>query len=192
MRDELVKEATFDVEIKTPSGYKLEEKGIEYMKARALCEKALAENPNDELLQEQLLLCIDSFGFRGFGGGGGYSITINAYRPMVETGEEHLCPERMEGPFNLPEKDTWRMIGKDKCCSYCDSLHPDRVLELVKEQGFGIIEQTIKGYKWYINQKNVPNASFGGIKYYRAHDTKEFIDGLNELYRQSKQVSNGN
>lgn len=91
------------------------------------------------------------------------------------------------GPREREEHlDTWELRGKDKCCSFCGSLHPERVLELVRENGSSIIEMSTKGYKWYVNQPNVPNAAFGGIKYYRHHDTQEFIDELNRLIRAEK------
>jgi hypothetical protein len=112
---------------------------------------------------------------------------VNAYLPIIDTGEEHNCPQRTPGPWAYGDgPDTWKLIGKDKCCSFCGSLHPDRVIELVKEHGTSIIEMSTKSYKLYINQPNVPNASFGGIKYYRHHDTKEFVDQINELYKKEK------
>lgn len=186
MKEEILKDAKFNVEIKTPSGININEKDLSYGAAQVLCEHVLEQNTEDNKLQEQLKSCMDSFGFRGFGGDG-YSITISAYKPVYDTEEEHECPQRMQGPFNLPDKDTWTIIGEDKCCSYCGSLHPDRVLELVEKHGFQIIEQTSKSYKWYINQPNVSNASFGGIKYYRYHDTQEFVDKLNQLFKKTKQ-----
>jgi hypothetical protein len=189
MKEELLKEAKFDVEIKTPGGVNVKEKELSYGAAMALCEHILEQNPDDETLQEQLSSCMNHFGFQGFWGAGGYSITISAYKPIIQTEEKHTCPERMNGfgPWDKEENlDTWEIRGQDKCCSFCGSMHPDRVLELVKEQGFKVISRSDKQYKWYIEQANVPNASFGGIKYYRWHDTEEFINGYNELVSQHK------
>lgn len=188
MKEELLKEAKFDVEIKTPSGLNIKEKEMSYGAAMALCEHVLEQNPDDETLQEQLSSCMNHFGFQGFGGAGGYSISISAYKPSYDTDEVHQCPSRESGPWNYPETDTWKIIGKDKCCSYCGSIHPDRVLELINEHGFKVINRSDKQHKWYIEQPNVPNASFGGIKYYRWHDTEEFIKGYNELVTQYKNL----
>lgn len=189
MKEELLKIALFHVAIKAP-GVNIDVKDIGYDAAKAICEDTLKQYPNDETLQKQLSYCMNHFGFTGYGGGE-YSVTISAYRPTVKTGEKHLCPQRMPGPWNhVPEHDEWEIRGDDKCCSYCGSLHPDRVLELVKQYGPSVIEATDKSYKWYVNRNNIPNASFGGIKYYRHHDTQEFIDKLNELFKTNKPIEN--
>ena len=66
----------------------------------------------------------------------------------------------------------------DRTCSYCGSLHPDDVIRIVKNLGIGCIGSTTKSYKWYIRQPSVKNACEGGIKYYRHHDTPDFIEAL--------------
>jgi hypothetical protein len=189
MKEELLKTARFDVKIKTPK-VKIDLKDISYEAAKSICEDVLKQNPEDETLQERLSSCMRSFGFQGYGGGG-YDITISAYRPTIKTGEKHMCPQRTPGPWAfLPDEDEWEIRGDDKCCSYCGSLHPDRVLELVRQHGPSVIEMTDKSYKWYVNRQNIPNAGFGGIKYYRYHDTKEFIDELNKLFNTNKPIQN--
>ena len=178
----------FDVEIKTPV-FVISAKGISKAEALELCEKTLADYPHDEKLQEHLGKCMKMFGFMG-SSGDGYSVNISGYMPTIKTGEKQTCPNRMES-FIAQRKeniDEWEMRGDDKCCSYCGSIHPDRVLELIKEKGFGIIERTDKDYKWYVNRSGVPNASYGGIKYYRWHDTGEFIKQYNELVKIHKQT----
>lgn len=81
----------------------------------------------------------------------------------------------------FPEVDFWQILPNgDPVCSYCGSLKPERVLELVKEHGVGIISPA-KSYKWYVTQPNVRNAMEGGIKYYRFHDTDEFLTELQTL-----------
>ncbi len=50
------------------------------------------------------------------------------------------------------------------------------LIELIKEKGFGIIERSTKSYKWYV----------GNFKYYRMHDTAEFIEQYNTLSSQSQ------
>ncbi len=97
----------------------------------------------------------------------------------------HLCPRRPGGNiFKLPETDKWE-IREDKLyhCSFCGSLHPDEVLKLIREHGFGIIEHSDKQYKWYLD---VPK--LGTLKYYRHHDTDEFINGYNNLLKESKEA----
>lgn len=72
-------------------------------------------------------------------------------------------------------RDHWR---NNNTCSYCGSLRPSEVINLIKEKGFSVIERSDKSYKWYINSH-----ANGHAKYYRAHDTKEFIEEYNELVR---------
>lgn len=103
----------------------------------------------------------------------------------MENQEKQTCPSRLNdfGPWERTENiDYWRVLpNNDRTCSFCGSMHPDSVLEAVKQYGIQSIEQSTKSYKWYINRPGIKNASDGGIKYYRAHDTQEFIDELNKL-----------
>lgn len=152
--------------------------------ALALVEGILRDHPADAWLQENLPPCLKCFGFTGRSQGQ-RTIRIHSYMPRVVLNEKHTCPRRINeiGPWEYKEAiDTWEMRGDDKCCSFCGSLHPDRVVELVKEFGLGIIQNSTKSYKWYINRASVPNASYGGIKYYRMHDTDEFITKMNEFF----------
>ncbi len=186
MKDYL-KEAKFDVQIVINNKENIDEKKLSYGAALALCEHILEKYPDDDTLQNYIDPNSNSFGFVGYSGNG-YKLSVSAGLEIVDTLEEHNCPQRVSGPWAYDNgPDTWKLIGKDKCCSYCGSLHPDRVIELIKEHGTSIIELSTKSYKLYINQPNVPNASFGGIKYYRHHDTKEFVDQINELYIKAKQ-----
>lgn len=102
--------------------------------------------------------------------------------------ERHRCGRRDESPLGQSDEekpDYWKVLQNgDKVCSYCGSLHPQTLIELVKKYGVEIIEGTTKGYKWYVNQPGVSNATQGGIKYYRHHDTEDFIKQLNELIKQ--------
>lgn len=177
---DIIKSATFDVRLKAGS-YLVEEKSISYDRAMMLCNKAITENENNEIFCDQMAAVIDSFGFRGFGGKD-IDIHVSAYLPTVQTGEIQTCPRRSEGPMaNEINADTWVMRGGDKCCSYCGSIHPDRVIELIKELGPSIFDRTTKSYKGYINRSNVPNAGFGGIKFYIQHFDQIQIDKLNSL-----------
>ncbi len=99
--------------------------------------------------------------------------------------ERQTCPSRLNdfGPWERIEKiDFWRsMTNGDKVCSFCGSMHPDSVLEAVRQYGSQSIEKSTKSYKWYINRPGIDNVYGGGIKYYRAHDTQEFVEELNKL-----------
>lgn len=177
----------FDIEIRTPV-FLINAEGITKEQARQIAEKCLEDNPHDQTLHDMMADCMRSFGFTG-SSQGGYSVSISGYIPRQKTGEKQTCPNRMESVGTQEHKeglDEWELRGDDKCCSYCGSLHPDRVLELIKEKGFGIVEKTDKSYKWYVNRNNVPNAGYGGIKYYRWHDTDEFIEKYNELVTKHK------
>lgn len=177
---DILKTATFNVKLKNGK-YLIEENGITYDRAQMLCNKAMTENKDDEVFCDQMAASMNSFGFRGFGGGD-ISIKIDAYIPVVATAEKHTCPRRIEGPWAGDVGiDIWNMIGEDKCCSYCGSLHPDRVIELIKELGSSIYGSTTKSYKGYITRDNVPNAGFGGTKFYVQHFDKIQLDKLNML-----------
>ncbi|HYC27881.1 MAG TPA: hypothetical protein VEB42_03680, partial [Chitinophagaceae bacterium] len=109
---------------------------------------------------------------------------ISAYLPLIDTGEVQTCPRRMNefGPWKHEENlDTWKIRGEDKCCSFCGSVHPERVIELVKQHGPQIIQTTDKGYKFYISRPEVPNASFGGIKTYLQHWSEDQVAQYNAI-----------
>lgn len=184
-RLELLQKATFNVKFKVKD-YLIEENGINYERALMLANKALEDNESEEEFCNQLSRSINSFGFTGFGGHG-IDIIISAYLPNVDTGEKHTCPRRAEGPwYDQKNIDTWEMRGDDKCCSYCGSIHPDRVIDLLKELGTSIFGGTTKGYKGYIHRDNVPNAGFGGIKFYTQHFDKLQLEKLNSLLAGGK------
>lgn len=191
---EVIKTALFEVTVTTPDKILFDLENLSYEDAMQGCNKVLTENKDDEKLCEILSDCMRNFGFVSRSDGG-YSVHISSRAPHTKTNEVQTCRSRMDqfGPWERAENlDHWNLIGKDKCCSFCGSLHPDRVIELIKEHGFEILDPSTKGYKWYINQPNVPNAGFGGIKYYRWHDTKEFIDEFNKLIDQLKKDKENN
>ena len=163
---------------------KMERNGLTEQEARELItyyrEKA------DDKLKGMIDGCMRSFGTAGHSQGK-YSVAINAYRDSIPTLEEFECPRRAE-MFNQVTKppDHWNKIGKDRTCSYCGSLHPDSVLDIIKEHGPQQLENSTKGYKFYVERPDTVNAGQGGIKYYRQHDTPEFIEELNRLLKQIK------
>lgn len=67
----------------------------------------------------------------------------------------------------------------DRVCSYCGSLHPDDMFELVRKcadapedapyMSVTEIEPSDKAYKIYVKQPGVRNAHEGGIKFYTQH-----------------------
>lgn len=133
---------------------------------------------------EYAAACERSFGFGGMSGRG-YDATCYSELPRVPTGEMHRCGRRNEGgPMSQSKEenpDEWILRGDDKICSYCGSVHPMRLIELIKQRGFGLINPSDKNYKWYLNRPEIRNAGFGALKYYRQHDTPEFIAAYNEL-----------
>lgn len=93
----------------------------------------------------------------------------------VDALERQTCGRRMNdfGPFTRAENlDHWKKEGGFRICSFCGSIHPDDLIEAIKKDGFKIIGRTDKNYKWYINDTK---------KYYRQHDTPEFINAYNSL-----------
>ncbi len=101
--------------------------------------------------------------------------------------DRQRCGRRGEGFFGLETEalpDYWKKLPNgDRVCSFCGSLHPESVIQIIKEHGFQGIQRSDKSYKWYISRPNIHNALEGGIKYYRMHDTPEFIAAYNELLK---------
>lgn len=102
--------------------------------------------------------------------------------------QKHHCPRRNEygtmfvhgsKPGETP--DDWFMRGNDPCCTYCGSIHPDRMVEIIKEYGEMVLEKSTKHYKIYVKRPKIQNSD-GGIKYYRHHDTPELVSILNSIY----------
>lgn len=179
----------YDIKIETPT-FKVEKTSLTEQELNQEIDTILKENPNDELLKDKIqgIKTKDGFGFCSTMGDG-YDVGVSRYMPRVKTGEKQTCGRRMNdfGGQNRTEMlDEWISIGDDKVCSYCGSLHPERVIELIKQHGIGIIARTDKDYKVYIERKDVPNASHGGIKYYMQHNTPEFVSAYNELITNYK------
>lgn len=110
----------------------------------------------------------------------------------VDALERQSCGRRMND-FGVQSRtegiDHWKIMPNgDKVCSYCGSLHPESVIEKIKKYGFGVIAGTDKSYKWYVGCNSavtIPGYQKGGFKYYRHHDTDEFIRQYNELLTQT-------
>lgn len=106
----------------------------------------------------------------------------------VDKLERQTCGRRMMdfGGWERTENiDHWRVMKNgDKTCSFCGSLHPDDVIKKIKQHGFGVVGFSDKGYKWYVGCNStirLPDYQDGGFKYYRQHDTDDFIKTYNEL-----------
>lgn len=73
-----------------------------------------------------------------------------------------------------PAPDTWdRGPDGNRTCSYCGSIHPDDLMAICRkvvdaEPGYAV-DGTDKGYKVYVRQPGVRNASEGAIKFYMQH-----------------------
>jgi len=94
----------------------------------------------------------------------------------VDALDRQTCPERsLGGATTNTNIDFWKQDydGKGfRKCSYCGSMHPEDALRLIKEHSTSIIEPaTGKNYKWYVY----------GEKYYKWHNTPEFIKEYNTL-----------
>lgn len=117
-----------------------------------------------------------------------------AFKTLVdELPEPMTCGRRAEmgmdqegSPFRGAFKsgrglDRWEKFKSNgnRVCSYCGSLHPDDLFELVRQsanapedaaRGTVVdIEPSDKGYKIYVQQPGVRNAHEGGIKFYTQH-----------------------
>jgi hypothetical protein len=187
-----LKKAQFTVDI-SGDGLNIKMENASYDSAFAVV-KALAEShPDNENLQ-RAWNGGRGFGFSGFSSGK-FRYTVSAGLPTTPMPDQEgfWCPRRLEtgqvpgGVFKgAEEKDKWEKRGDDPCCSYCGSIKPSRVFDLVREHGFGIIGSTDKGYKYYLTRPNVPNASFGGIKFYLQHFSQDDINEYNTLLTNFK------
>jgi len=139
----------------------------------------LAEYKDDKILVDMLTRVKESNGRMSMSGNG-YEISSSAYFQRVVGVKNYRCPSN-NGQFGETIMDSWDTLGDDLVCSYCGSMHPSSVLKAVKEHGKDIIEATDKSYKIYVTRKGVNNASFGGIKYYRWHDTEEFVKEIRKI-----------
>lgn len=100
----------------------------------------------------------------------------------VDNIERQCCPERYSADKKISNPDRWDVdeLGV-RDCSFCGSIHPDDLITLIKEQGFGIINPSDKNYKWYIDSKEKR------YKYYRYHDSQhDFVNKYNKLLDDSK------
>jgi hypothetical protein len=115
--------------------------------------------------------------------------------------EERLRRTRTEG------LDRWQKFKSNgnRICSFCGSLHPDDMFELVRQcidapedaefNSVVEIEQSDKPYKIYIRQPGVRNAMEGGIKFYTHHLPRDekgnvTIDGKrNDEYAKAVRMS---
>ena len=76
-----------------------------------------------------------------------------------------------------PNPDRWDIRDGIRTCSYCGSIHPDDLIKLLEEHGLGIIEESTKSYKWYIN---IPNGKY--CKFYLVHgENTDFGERYGEL-----------
>lgn len=190
--------AIVSFEIKSPkSGVDIKLENLPYNEAYEYIKNLVEGYPDDEFLQEAWKNGDKNrFGFYGHSHGEKQWL-VSADIPRIKGTETFVCPESLNGTMEYQRihgaKSTWDKIGDDRVCSYCGSIHPDDLLELIKKYGFGIIGGTTKGYKWYVgmnsnvSRPNIPNAGFGAIKYYRWHDTDEFIAKYNELLKEFKE-----
>ena len=67
----------------------------------------------------------------------------------------------------------WELVGQDRCCTGCGSLHPEdfeAILDdAVKPDSKASVDPSDKGYKIYAHRAGVTNAGNGGIKFYGWH-----------------------
>lgn len=83
---------------------------------------------------------------------------------------------------------TWRKEKNgDRTCSYCGSLHPDDMIDIMYgyiegKEGYEF-EPSDKGYKIYAKRAGVKNAMEGGIKFYTNHITDQVRDAFNAAWQ---------
>ncbi len=99
----------------------------------------------------------------------------------------HMCPRRGELPphAQMPTQDVWRLVGPDRVCSFCGSIHPEDLRALLPNvDGMQThLEVADRRHKVYIRRPGIRNAGEGAIKFYLVHgppnSDKAFWDLLN-------------
>jgi len=218
-REDLLIKAKFKVKITLDKDYtnekdgiELEEIGLNLEEALSIVKRFVALRLSSSREMEFWEMMGDGFGYKKFGLGHFY-FAITAYFDKIHLlDQKQTCPSRMDKNGkgeHIENIDYWIMIGEDKCCSYCRSIHPDRVIELIKMYGPKIIgssklsgdERTFiagkkTGYKVsVINRPDVIAYEFGGVEFYSSHFNKEQIEIYNTLmhgYKRLDLVENGN
>jgi len=180
---EYLKRAKYKVFI-TSESVNIDKNDLSYDEVISLLENLIAtQHENDELILETRNALNNGFGFYGVTRSK-FNFQVSASRDyVVDESALQTCPARFNtlGPWERKENiDTWNTSGEDKVCSFCGSLKPSRVIELVKEHGLNIIEPGKTG-KYYVHRGDVPNAGFGGIKFYTYHFSPEQISEYNDF-----------
>lgn len=141
----------------------------------ALARANIYENEAADIRKfiEELDSCLESPGLRGVGGPK-FSIRINSWLPRVPTDKPANCPRQAgEGTY------VWERVGGDLVCQYCGSADVSTVLRVIDEHGTDAISLGKPG-KVYIQRPNIPNASFGAIKFYSYHATAAELAEINQ------------
>lgn len=104
---------------------------------------------------------------------------------------DRTFPGRYQGD---PLPDTWD-LGPDgnRTCSYCGSIHPDDLMTICRKALTDVrysVDGTDKGYKVYLRQPGVRNASEGAIKFYMQHAPKQPSAEDQELFARARRLSN--
>ena len=88
-----------------------------------------------------------------------------AEAPDRQEFEKHTCPYRKHTPGqqDISEADEWRVVGNDRVCSFCGSMHIDDFKALFEDKG-ARLELNTRRDKIYIHRKGVGNAGEGAIK----------------------------
>lgn len=200
-RQKMLERCVYEIDIRSKD-INIQAKGLNYQAAWGLVTGLVEGHPDDEQLQEAWNGGKNAFGFYGRSHGN-FSYHVSAQLARIKTEEKVRCGRRGDmfsrGALEKdPLPDHWDVIGDDRVCSYCGSLHPDDFLNLIKTYGFKIVGGTDKGYKFYIENHVVPeragiiNAGMGAIKFYAQHFGPEHIEQYNDLltkHRQAKVAS---
>ena len=91
-------------------------------------------------------------------------------------GAVQTCPRRREGgPWDsVEQQDRWELVGVDRVCSFCGSLHPaamERVCAAALDpQDPTRVTQSVIAHKIYVSRPQLRKGELGSTKYYRQHD----------------------
>lgn len=94
------------------------------------------------------------------------------------------CPRGSgpDSPFKAPFNGEmhWYHTAGVEICSYCGSLHPDKLMECLEANPPAQITPTDKTYKIYVRGHNLPSNAKFYFQHFSMEQRQRFVELLNE------------
>ncbi len=93
-------------------------------------------------------------------------------KSIVDAIEKQSCPQNYQNKFGII--DYWQLRGGVPCCSFCGSIKPSFMFEMIDKHTMKIVGSTTKSYKRYVTIPDV-----GMYKLYTQHLMPAFVEKYN-------------